>query len=573
VHTSGVASIAIRLRAGSNKNTVKGNVLQADNAYAVDIQSSDKNELSGNTLISPNGYLYQGRLSLQNGGIAVDSSSNVFAVENNWGSSAGNGAGIGEATAFFQVDPNTGAAMSAIPLLQGGVDVGFGFGALEILPNGRVLALRGDCSENPCLFEVDPLSGEVSDLGIDLPPGAEGALNGLDALDDSNLLATTNQGNLISIDLVAGEMSLIGDENVENVGWTGVAVHPSSGDVYTVSRRRDEDSNTAHLYRININDGQIIAHIGDTGIQAISGIDFAPIGTLYGNYNLETIDINTGLATTVGNFGADPLEPRPKKNHLKNNLLQNSFGSLRFPGKIVLPSVEQIDLSADRISITDNEVFVESAELPFLDEPARIVLSNLPGTYRNLLIDPGDDGSFGPCKSSKCKFVSFTGGPLVFDVKGFTTYSSEENADPSLYFVTSTLHAEINLLLSGSGLSKATKKNLRSAGKRIAKAIGFLHKEKVKKSFSEIAKTAKYLRKAIDILPSASVLLDRLIAAAKNEAQNAIDSANLAMGDDRLISSARAHIDDAEDLLDLDKPDKAIAAYGLAWRDASKAEK
>ena len=69
----------------------------------------------------------------------VDSAGNIYAVENNWGSSAGGGLGAGVATAFFMVDPITGLGNSVIPLLEGGIDVGFGFGALDILPDGRFM--------------------------------------------------------------------------------------------------------------------------------------------------------------------------------------------------------------------------------------------------------------------------------------------------------------------------------------------------------------------------------------------------------------------------------------------------
>jgi hypothetical protein len=47
-----------------------------------------------------------------------------------------------------------------------------------------------------------------------------------------------------------------------------------------------------------------------------------------------------------------------------------------------------------------------------------------------LLVDPEDDGSFVPCDSPQCTLVSFTGGTLVFNVDGFTTYSSIEPEMP-----------------------------------------------------------------------------------------------------------------------------------------------
>ena len=422
VHTSGARSNAFWIRAGSKNNTIKNSWLEADNSYALNIQSASGNSFEGNTLISPQGYVYQARFSLQNGGIAVDSAGNIFGIENNWGSSAPNGSGIGEATALFQIDPNTGDALSVKKLVNNkGKDTGFGFDSLEILPNGRVLATRGCCPES-FLYEINPGNGKVTDLGIEMPPGTQGGLNGLDALDNETLLATTNQGNLVEIDLVQGEMSLIGDGSK---GWTGVAVHPTTGEVYTVSRNRSELSETAHLYKVDIGDGSIIEEIGDTGRSLISGIDFALDGTLYGSNQLEVIDILTGLSTPVGGFGPDPLEPLSKKNIFKNTTLQTEVASLRFPNAIVLPKRDIIDLSTDMVNLGENELFVDSAELPFLDEKAQITFDNVNGTYRKLLIDPEDDGTFKDC-GKQCKFVSLNDGRLGFDVKGFTTYSSEE---------------------------------------------------------------------------------------------------------------------------------------------------
>ena len=420
VHTAGSGSHGIRIEASANSNTVTNNTFEADASYAVSIRSASDNELTANTLISPDGYVFQGKFLLQNGGLSVDSAGNIYAVENNWGSSAGGNSGIGEATAFFLVDPITGVANSVIPLLENGVDVGFGFDALEILPDGRFMALTGFGGGTSPLYEINPNTGEVTAIALNLP-FLQGKLNGLEAASNTNLLATTNQGELANINLTTGDVTVIGDQAT---GWTGLAIHPISSKAYTVSRQRNETSNTAHLYEININTGQVIAHIGDTEIAAISGIDFAPDGTLYGNYDLVVIDISTGLGTTVGSFGDDPLEPLPENNTMENNVMQTDDGSVVFTESIILPSVAETDISSTRVEISFNKAKVDSTALPFLDVPARITLTGLSGSSRSLLVDPEDDGSFVPCLLPQCTFVSFTGGELIFDVTGFTTYSS-----------------------------------------------------------------------------------------------------------------------------------------------------
>ena len=601
VHTTGSSSLGIRFQVGSHNNTVTNNTFQADASYAVNIQSASGNVFTGNTLISQNGYLFQGQFNLQNGGMSVDNAGNIYAVENDWGSSNG----IGEATAFFLVDPVTGVANSVIPLLESGVDVGFGFDALEVMPGGQVLALRGG-GENE-LYEINRTTGELTRLVLGIPANMEGSLNGLEATGVDSLLATTNTGQLISIigdlvidagnynpdaddlwninqgavvtdsspliggsdigdmfggeagsvesgktlfaddlavgtvhyvewqtpapvtisnfrlfanadgdtgdrsfkrfslfarDLVTGNFKSISEfssadpytdtpcnqtpsgflevsintpvttaqefraefeqfapasgasgprireldgfadpdpegcilpsSNVatiigdSGIGWTGLAIHPTSGKAYTISRWRDETSNTAHLYEINLTDGQIIGEIGDTDEKWLSDIDFAPDGTLYGTggYGLIVIDIATGSGTAVGDWwGGDPLEPHSENNTIENNVMQTDDGSIAFTESTILPSAEA-DISSTRVEIGFNEARVDSTALPFLDTPARITLTGLSGSSRSLLVDPEDDGSFVPCLSPQCTLVSFGGGELVFDVTGFSTYSS-----------------------------------------------------------------------------------------------------------------------------------------------------
>ena len=420
VHTAGSRSVGIRIHTGSSINIVTNNSFQADTSHAVSIRSASDNQLTGNTLISPNGYVFQGKHRLQNGGMSVDSAGNIYAVENDWGSSHTNG--IGTATAFFLVDPITGIAIanSIKPLLVGGNDVGFGFDALDILPDGRILALAGQGGDQGLLYEINPDTGEMTTNAL-FWPGLTGKPNGLEATSDTSLLATTNGGDLLLIDLTTGDVTLKGQQGT---GWTGLAIHPTTGTAYAVSRSRDEISGTAHLYEINIDTGQIITEIGDTGVSVISDIDFAPGGTLYGNLDLVVIDITTGLGTTRGRFGQDPLEPLPQNNSIENNVMQTTQGSINFTGSITLPSVAETDISSTRVQISSNEAMVDSAALPFLDAPARITLENLAGTSRNLLVDPEDNGTFEPCLSPQCTLVSFTGGTLIFDVTGFTTYSS-----------------------------------------------------------------------------------------------------------------------------------------------------
>ena len=430
VHTSGASSVGIRLESSTNNNVITDNHFRADASYAFSIRSSSGNRLSGNTLESAEGFLANNQYSLQNGGLAVDAAGNIHAVENNWGSSAGNGLGNGEATALFQVDPVTGLGHSVVPLLLSGSNVGFGFDSLEILPiNGRYLATPGADLGSSQLYEINPASGEVTPLTLTnaAPPNnVVGDINGLESTGPSGLLATTNRGELASIDLNAMTMTLIGGQST---GWTGIATHPTSGRTYAVSRRRNEASNTSHLYEIDVGTGAIIAEIGDTGSYSVSDIDFSPDGTLYGNYGLMTINVNTGLATLIGEgwFGGDPLEPLSANNRFEDTVLRTQHGDIRFNDSINLPSDPETLLSADTVQISANRARIDSTALPFLDQPARITLKGLTGDDRTLLVDDNEDGDYEECPEDRCTEVSFDNGNLVFDVTGFSAYSSEED--------------------------------------------------------------------------------------------------------------------------------------------------
>ena len=241
--------------------------------------SAAKNKITGNTLVSPEGWIYHGSFGLQNGGLGVDSAGNIHAVENDWGSSAG----FGSATASFMVDPSTGNASSILPVLMGGSDVGFGFGALDVMPDGRLLALAGDSGSSSSIYEINATTLAVTPIPLNLP-ALDGKPNGLEATSNTTLLATTNVGELLNIDLTTGNVTEIGEQGT---GWTDLATHPTNGKSYAISRHRDEASGTAHLYEINISDGQIVTEVGDTGQADFSSIDFSLDEILYGNTGPE----------------------------------------------------------------------------------------------------------------------------------------------------------------------------------------------------------------------------------------------------------------------------------------------
>jgi hypothetical protein len=163
-------------------------------------------------------------------------------------------------------------------------------------------------------------------------------------------------------------------------------------------------------------------------------------------------------------------------------------------------------------------------------------------------------------------------GDLVFDVKGFTTYSSEEETEPGLELVGATMLGEIKALLADPDVPKAVKKKLKGASKTLARALKFLQKGNTKKGFPQISKTVKNLNKVKGQLPAATNLIEQLVDATTSEAQSAINSAIWSLGDPDLIAKAVLKMADAQELLNQGKPDKAIKAYQKAWQFARKAD-
>ena len=109
-------------------------------------------------------------------------------------------------------------------------------------------------------------------------PVLEGIPNGLDATSETTLLATTNSGELLKIELTTpttGNVTVIGQQGK---GWTDLAID-ADGKAYTVSHSGAEATGTNHLYEIDTATGKLISQdsIVDLRRRFITDIDFAPM--------------------------------------------------------------------------------------------------------------------------------------------------------------------------------------------------------------------------------------------------------------------------------------------------------
>ena len=138
------------------------------------------------------------------------------------------------------------------------------------------------------------------------------------------LLATTNAGELVEIDLDAGTAELVGDAR-GILGWTGLSFDPL-GNLFVSSNRlsgttpkcegaSEFSGRCAHLYEVDPETGMVLEEVGSAGILFLSDLDFASDGTLYGSFfinvrqpvegdgGLATFDLSSATASLVGRFG------------------------------------------------------------------------------------------------------------------------------------------------------------------------------------------------------------------------------------------------------------------------------
>ena len=151
-----------------------------------------------------------------------------------------------------------------------------------------------------------------------------------------------------------------------------------------------------------------------TGGTNSSGIGFVSAH----NNTLENITLNNTLIwiTTQGS----------QNNTLSNITFLNANGSIRITAQAMTNQTEEVNQSL--LNITNNTAFLNSTNLTWLNTTAQITLNTITWADPRPLVSGNDDGAYINCSSSTCTEHSYAGGIYVFNVTGFTTYSSEQNA-------------------------------------------------------------------------------------------------------------------------------------------------
>ncbi|MFH8119592.1 MAG: NosD domain-containing protein [Candidatus Aenigmatarchaeota archaeon] len=120
-----------------------------------------------------------------------------------------------------------------------------------------------------------------------------------------------------------------------------------------------------------------------------------------------------------------------ENNIMINTSFSSSYGSVRYSDGIQLPDHTQLIITAQHLNISFNSIFLDTSDPAvndLLNRPAQLTLTGLNKTVHIPVWDPEDDGTFVDCPDTICTIVSDSGGVFVYNVTGFSTYSSREGA-------------------------------------------------------------------------------------------------------------------------------------------------
>jgi hypothetical protein len=173
----------------------------------------------------------------------------------------------------------------------------------------------------------------------------------------------------------------------------------------------------ATSYAIYLDSGSNNTLIANTIVT--SGTSSNGIKFLYNSQNNTLLNNFIKSATTYIGTASNSTN-----NNMTNTTFNQTTASLRFPTTITIPGNKNITQS--NLNLTFNRVYLNSNDLTFLNTSAEITLRNLTFTEPKATVDYDDDGSFTDCPTNACTNLGYSGGTFVYNVTGFSAYSSAE---------------------------------------------------------------------------------------------------------------------------------------------------
>ncbi len=157
-------------------------------------------------------------------------------------------------------------------------------------------------------------------------------------------------------------------------------------------------------------------------------------GTRLDSLNL-TANLGTALRINSSNTQFSNFTLKSNQSWILSNsgisgstLLDVLFGANQGSIKII-PSVtvpQNLNLSIELLNISLNRTFLNSTALSFLNTTGRIYLNDIQYQDPRPMVDLQDNLNYNFCNPTRCNEESFSANTFVFNVSGFSSYSSKE---------------------------------------------------------------------------------------------------------------------------------------------------
>ncbi|MEM4243005.1 MAG: NosD domain-containing protein [Candidatus Woesearchaeota archaeon] len=113
-------------------------------------------------------------------------------------------------------------------------------------------------------------------------------------------------------------------------------------------------------------------------------------------------------------------------NNFTNTTFDNIIARVNFPWILQFNGTQNV--SAGKLQLSPNRVFLNSTNLSFMNTTAIITLNEIAFIEPEPAVDYDDDGSYVPCPAEVCTELGYTDNIYVFNVTGFTSYKAMETA-------------------------------------------------------------------------------------------------------------------------------------------------
>ena len=134
---------------------------------------------------------------------------------------------------------------------------------------------------------------------------------------------------------------------------------------------------------------------------------------------------NTFANVTIYANGTWMVANGSLENNMTDLRLDNPNASIRFFSLINISSPTNV--SRSHVNLSFNLARVNGTNLSFLNVTSEITLRDLVYSKVLEIFDENENGTFATCASSRCTRVSYTNGILMFNVSGWSAYSSQDN--------------------------------------------------------------------------------------------------------------------------------------------------